>query len=387
MKDKTAGKESMLDNIIERTKKAMNIVNNNLYGLENINRPTQGVNSYKNPFASEGYDNNLDKEIDNTLDRINLLEYSHESRTERKITETMTEDDSSIDKINDLDLKNYDNFILKIEDLYIIDERLLKNNKNNPLYLECRVPLLKNENQVQNEVLNNQKYNLFYDTFKIFNKLPASDNIFKLNHVSYHKMNLTESNISTLMNSKIEIILHAIDVKNNNLDISLGRSEIDFNKIIMSKDFFFTKTIEITNFRNIKKKDEEKKNQPKSKNLKYIVFNKRQSKNIKEAKKPIIIENNIKTEVEVDYKIAEIQVSCQLYHSLGKDIGKKNKKLNREYYTVNEESPEEKIKNQVMENNNNDNNMIKEVEIDFEEILTLLINVQCLKPVIAILIS
>ena len=142
---------------------------------------------------------------------------------------------------------------MTIEDLFIIDERILKSLKHNPIYLECRVPLLKNESiaQPQNEMLNNQQYNLFYDTFKIFNKVPTSDNIFKLNHVSYHKMNLTESNISTLMNAKIELILHVIDIKNNNEDISLGRSEIDFNKIIMSKDFFFTKTVEILNLQKM----------------------------------------------------------------------------------------------------------------------------------------
>lgn len=267
----TVAKISIIDNIIERGRKAVNMINSNLYGDDNVHKQTQVITSYRNPFSSDKVDRGGD--IDNTLDRINLLEYSHESKHTVKETETITDEESSIDKINDFDLKNYDNFILKIEDLIIIEEKLLKNKKDSPMFLECRVPLLKNESyKTNNEILTNQYYNLFFDTFKIFNKLPVSDNIFKLNHVSYHKMNLTESNISTLMSSKIELILHFINVKNNNEDIVVGKSEVEFNKIIMSKDFFFNKTIEILSFKNEKKKvesaQEEKKNQPKSKNVK-----------------------------------------------------------------------------------------------------------------------
>ncbi len=267
----TVGKTSIIDNIIERGRKAVNMINSNLYGDDVLPKQTQVLTSYRNPFASDKLDRGAN--IDNTLDRINLLEYSHESKLTVKETETITDEESSLDKINDFDLKNYDNFILKIEDLVMIDETILKNRKDNPLYLECRVPLLKNESHnAHNEILSNPNNNLFFDTFKIFNKIPANDNVYKLNHISYHKMNLTESNISTLMNSKIELFLHFINVKNNNEDIIIGKSEVEFNKIIMSKDFFFNKTIEIFNVKNEKKKSEavqdEKKNQPKSKNVK-----------------------------------------------------------------------------------------------------------------------
>lgn len=74
-------------------------------------------------------------------------------------------------------------------------------------------------------------------------------------------------------------------------------------------------------------------------------------------------------------------MSCQLYRSLGKEVVKKPiKHLDREHFRVNEDHPAENVKNKINDDLTNDN--LKEVEIDFEEILTLLINVQSLKPVI-----
>ncbi len=85
---------------------------------------------------------------------------------------------------------------------------------------------------------------------------------------------------------------------------------------------------------------------------------------------------------EIPYKIAEVEISCQLYRSQGREIGKKQNKLDQNYYKLNENNV---IENDKVQNNDEQvsNNQVlnKEVEVDFEEILTLLVNVQSLKPV------
>ncbi len=85
---------------------------------------------------------------------------------------------------------------------------------------------------------------------------------------------------------------------------------------------------------------------------------------------------------DIPYKIAEVEISCQLYRSQGKEIGKKQNKLDQNYYKLNEIND---LENDKIHNNDEQvsNNQVlhKEVEVDFEEILTLLVNVQSLKPV------
>jgi len=56
-----------------------------------------------------------------------------------------------------------------------------------------------------------------------------------------------------------------INVKQNNEDILIGRAELDINKIILAKDFFFTSNIDIISLLDVNANKNQKKNQPKSK--------------------------------------------------------------------------------------------------------------------------
>jgi hypothetical protein len=63
-----------------------------------------------------------------------------------------------------------------------------------------------------------------------------------------------------LANSKIEVYLHKIDSQTNqnipnNSDIIIGKGTIDFNKVFLSKDFFFTANLEIFHFQDTTQKE------------------------------------------------------------------------------------------------------------------------------------
>ena len=147
---------------------ASNIYDTNLKMSNNTNYPRTGIkdNLYTNPFST------VKKEIDeceemDTLDRIELLEYSQEFKfTKDKLKEKDSisiSNDSNFfsNNHNEMNIKDYDNFILKIEDLSILDEKVLNQLKQNLIYIECRVPLFKSD-----DMNNDINTPLFYDTFK-----------------------------------------------------------------------------------------------------------------------------------------------------------------------------------------------------------------------------
>ena len=84
-------------------------------------------------------------------------------------------------------------------------------------------------------------------------------------------MKIDEENFGSLINSKIECYLHSIDPQQNNEDVLIGRADLDINKIILSKDFFYSANIEIlSNLELNSNNKNQKKNQPKSKIARYI---------------------------------------------------------------------------------------------------------------------
>jgi hypothetical protein len=159
-----------VDGIMEKTKGILNRIDSNLYGDKvPIILPEPSNNAYVNPFQATG--NNMKKEdyLD-TLDKLDVLEYEtefmhqygeHNNKNDVNISasqETIEREDFNID------MKDYDNFILKIEDLIITDDKTLGLFKNVPLYLECRVPLFKiNSGTIEPGCNPNS---IYYDTFK-----------------------------------------------------------------------------------------------------------------------------------------------------------------------------------------------------------------------------
>jgi hypothetical protein len=69
-----------------------------------------------------------------------------------------------------------------------------------------------------------------------------------LDHVSYHKIKLGEENFAALTNSKLEFFLHFINLRKNNEDKIIGRGLIEFNRLLLSKDFFLNLNLDIFNY-------------------------------------------------------------------------------------------------------------------------------------------
>jgi len=155
-----------IDNIIEKGKNLIEKLNNNIvYAQPN--------SLYLNPFSKVGVIdddeyNNLD-----TLDKIGLLEYSgadfnsDDKQAFKKDSISESDQMSFLNDIN-INIKEFDNFILKIEDLKIQDSNILSSLNQNLVYVECRVPLFhveKCQDVDQGRNLNPID-NLYYDTFK-----------------------------------------------------------------------------------------------------------------------------------------------------------------------------------------------------------------------------
>jgi hypothetical protein len=157
-----------MDGIIERTKGAIERINNNIYG--EIKHPlataNQINNAYKHPFHE-----NYKEEVMDTIDRLDVLEYD----TDLFQNDVKNRSDISISQDNyergedfNIDMKDYDNFIIKIEDLVITDDKVLGKLRDSLLCIEFKVPLYKSESKL-NEPGN--QAGIFYDTFKYFKNI------------------------------------------------------------------------------------------------------------------------------------------------------------------------------------------------------------------------
>ena len=100
------------------------------------------------------------------LDQVDLLEYSTELNPEKKNNELsfshLNESNSNDTENNkgNINIRDYENIVLKIDNISISEEKTLKLLKDNLLYLECKVPLFKVDNKKDSLT------NIFYDTFK-----------------------------------------------------------------------------------------------------------------------------------------------------------------------------------------------------------------------------
>jgi hypothetical protein len=154
-KNKPQPGETKIENIWEKGKKLEKFLNS-IYD-NNINEGAG--NLYMNPFSTVkkvDEDDQLD-----TLDKIGLLEYSQEfdknyNNQYHQHNDSISESiESGLINNGVVDIKDYDNFILKIEDLSFTDEKILNKIKSDVLYIECKVPLFKKD-----------RAELFYDVFK-----------------------------------------------------------------------------------------------------------------------------------------------------------------------------------------------------------------------------
>ena len=102
------------------------------------------------------------------LERADLLEYSTEFNKEK-----IKNNEISFSNLNEsvsnntdgekgnINIRDYENIVMKIDNILITEEKTLKILKDNLIYLECKVPLFKVERKNEPDV-----HNIFYDTFK-----------------------------------------------------------------------------------------------------------------------------------------------------------------------------------------------------------------------------
>jgi hypothetical protein len=140
MKQGQSKAKPALDDVLEKGKKILDYLND---------RNFQEV-PYENPFTLKANEDEV-----NSIDRINLLEYSLMENVNKKVEKNEISDfEESIHYNNPMCIKDFSNLIFKIEDFVLQNDKIL--NKKDLLYIECKVPLF----------LANGK--LIYDTFKYF---------------------------------------------------------------------------------------------------------------------------------------------------------------------------------------------------------------------------
>jgi hypothetical protein len=93
-----------------------------------------------------------------------------------------------------------------------------------------------------------------------------------MHHTNYHQVKLGEDNFGALANSKLQVFLHRIEVRNNNHDTIIGKGELSFNKIFLSKDYFYTDDLEIYNYiqEELQPEEEKEKGGKRNQNKKIV---------------------------------------------------------------------------------------------------------------------
>ena len=205
------------------------------------------------------------KELIDSMDKMDLLEYSlngsnlipSKSKNLKDSisisnldysTDNNNNDSLDIKKFNNLNI-NFNNLII-FKDIFNLGPQII--NKDDIIYLETKIPMLKG---INGETL--------YDTFKIYSKVNGEkdekeNQIVKINQNSIHKLDL-ENNFSTLTSAKIFVFIHKIVSPNNNNNINnknninninggpqkknkstdtiIGYCNIDLNNIFLAKEF------------------------------------------------------------------------------------------------------------------------------------------------------
>lgn len=235
-----------------------------------------------------------------------------------------------------------------------------------------------------------------------------------MSHVSYHKLKFEEEHYD-FANSKIQFILHRLDQDNS--DIVVAHGEIEFNKILFSRDFFFTIKLDLFQLetKNISSSNNKSTSVGKSSSSTNNINKKpkpnsgtgRQpnnlgnKKNHKYNEEPMPI-NKISKDVSHLYKIAELEVTSQLFkgnaikerdipnllerknNENDNDIGNEDYNFNLEYdnkiqkQNYNPGSLNKMINSPLY---NENENAFDEIKIDYDGILVLYLNIRDLKPI------
>ena len=108
-------------------------------------RLKEGINTQPVPVKTDNYINPFavdDNDSINLEDKVGLYEYS--LQTDRSISAVSSPSEST-NQLKEFNLKEYDNFVLKVEELKLLDYKQSAALNGNIIYIECKVPILSNE--------------------------------------------------------------------------------------------------------------------------------------------------------------------------------------------------------------------------------------------------
>ena len=313
----------------EDTRKFNNYINTiGTIGNTGIHNSTNTAGKHKHYFNND--------------DQIDLLQYS---QSIMDISRSSLDDDGLQEAVDEeykgkgnnrvkqhMDIRDYDNFVMKLINLTVLDVELAhKVSKQGILCIECKIPLFKQDNGV------------VYDSFKIFNNSDVYQKA-ELNHCSSHKLKLGEDNFGILANSRIEIYLHYI--KDSKNDIIIAKTELDFNKVFLGKDFFYSNVLDLV-LVSVRSNDNKKNvscdGNKNKKNTGTTVGNAKKNPNTNHT-------NNTKVS-------ASIEISCQLFQSIKTNMQSiLNNHTNEENNNRNNINTNTNNNQFVDENNTNNNN-------------------------------
>ncbi len=139
--------EEIVNTMMDRTKKVID--NIKVTPIDNVMFDRQ---TYLDPFQRE----KVNFEDFETIDKIAVLEYESKCCPKKEDNEISITQDNEPHEYN-IDIREYDNLILKIDNLIISEQKILSQLRDYLLYLECKVPLFKTKEDSNG---------VYYDTFK-----------------------------------------------------------------------------------------------------------------------------------------------------------------------------------------------------------------------------
>ena len=219
-----------------------------------VDKMNTNIDSSQTPIEKKDNEISNKNITPNSIDKIDLLEYSINNRNIEENSNYIEEEDSVVRLSDSIDLKKYKNFSIKFSKVSFI--QTFNSTLSTLFYLECKIPTMRSKGG-----------EMLYDEFKIYFQNEDNKPSVDINKISIHSLNLENQSFSAIANSKIILTLHiktsSLDKKTQQktTDSIVGNGSLEFNHVFLSKKFKYNGEILLTN--KIKVKQSGKKQQQK----------------------------------------------------------------------------------------------------------------------------
>ena len=219
-----------------------------------VDKMNTNIDSSQTPIEKKDNEISNKNITPNSIDKIDLLEYSINNRNIEENSNYIEEEDNVVRLSDSIDLKKYKNFSIKFSKVSFI--QTFNSTLSTLFYLECKIPTMRSKGG-----------EMLYDEFKIYFQNEDNKPSVDINKISIHSLNLENQSFSAIANSKIILTLHvktsSLDKKTQQktTDSIVGNGSLEFNHVFLSKKFKYNGEILLTN--KIKVKQSGKKQQQK----------------------------------------------------------------------------------------------------------------------------